>query len=227
MDGRTWSKESFNKLFVENPIMHIFAEGLIWGVYEDGKLKESFRYMEDGTFNTIDEEEYELSDDSKIALVHPVDLSEEQLELWTSQLEDYEILQPINQLKEEIIKLKDEDLDGKAIIKFKGKKTTVGSLLSIAKKQNMIRGGVYDAGGFESYHIMDDYLKVGVKISFEDMYVGAEFDEEIDMSEVIFYNFEGEEVSDYIKENRILNPKNVSERFVSSVLNIINSINFV
>ena len=59
------------------------------------------------------------------------------------------------------------------------------------------------------------------------MYVGAEFDEEIDMNEVIFYKFEGEEISDDIKENRILNPKNISERFVSSVLNIINSINFV
>lgn len=227
MDGRTWSKESFSKLFVENPIMHIFAEGLIWGVYEDGKLKESFRYMEDGTFNTIDEEEYEISDDSKIALVHPVDLSEEELELWTSQLEDYEILQPINQLKEEIIKIKDEDLDGKAIIKFKDKKTTVGNLLSVAKKNNMIRGDIYDGGGYESYHIIDDYLNLGVKISFEDMYVGAEFDEEIDMNEVIFYKFEGEEIDDDIKENRILNPKNISQRFVSSVLNIINSINFV
>lgn len=227
MDGRTWSKENFNKLFVENPIMHIFAEGLIWGVYEEGKLKETFRYMEDGTFNTIDEEEYELLDNSKIALVHPIDLSEEELELWTSQLEDYEILQPINQLKEKIIKLKDEDLNGNKIIKFKGKKTTVGSLLSIAKKQNMIRGDIYDAGGFESYHIVDDYLKVGVKISFENMYVGADFDEKIDMTEVIFYKFEGEEISDDIKESRILNPKNVSKRFVSSVLNIINSINFV
>ena len=227
MDGRTWSKESFSNLFVENPIMHIFAEGLIWGVYEDGKLKESFRYMEDGTFNTIDEEEYEISDDSKIALVHPVDLSEEELELWTSQLEDYEILQPINQLKEEIIKIKDEDLDGKAIIKFKDKKTTVGNLLSVAKKNNMIRGDIYDGGGYESYHIIDDYLNLGVKISFDDMYVGAEFDEEIDMNEVIFYKFEGEEIDDDIKENRILNPKNISQRFVSSVLNIINSINFV
>ena len=59
------------------------------------------------------------------------------------------------------------------------------------------------------------------------MYVGAEFDEEIDMNEVIFYKFEGEEISDDIKENIILNPKNISQRFVSSVLNIINSINFV
>lgn len=183
--------------------------------------------MEDGTFNTIDEEEYELSDDSKIALVHPIDLSEKQLELWTSQLEDYEILQPINQLKEEITKLKDEDLEGKTIIKFKDKKTTVGNLLSIAKKNNMIRGDIYDGGGYESYHIIDDYLNLGVKISFDDMYVGAEFDEEIDMNEVIFYKFEVEEISYDIKENRILNSKNISERFVSSVLNIINSINFV
>lgn len=58
--GRQWSVEAWKKLFVKNPIMHQFATGLIWGVYEDGKLTATFRYMEDGSFNTEDEDEFEL-----------------------------------------------------------------------------------------------------------------------------------------------------------------------
>lgn len=57
---RRWSVGAWKDLFVRNPIMHQFAIGLIWGVYEDKKLVSCFRYMEDGSFNTEDEEEFEL-----------------------------------------------------------------------------------------------------------------------------------------------------------------------
>ncbi len=61
--GRQWSVEAWKRLFVKNPIMHQFATGLIWGVYEDRKLVSTFRYMEDGSFNTEDEEEFELPEE--------------------------------------------------------------------------------------------------------------------------------------------------------------------
>ena len=55
---RCWDSGAWRKPFVENPVMHQFAISLIWGVYENGGLNETFRYMEDGSFNTVDEEEY-------------------------------------------------------------------------------------------------------------------------------------------------------------------------
>ncbi len=58
--GRQWSVQAWKKLFVKNPVMHQFAIGLIWGVYENGKLKTAFRYMEDGSFNTEEGEEFAL-----------------------------------------------------------------------------------------------------------------------------------------------------------------------
>lgn len=68
--NRKWTKESWVKLFVENPIMHQFAMGLVWGVYEENILTDSFIYMEDGSFNTKDEEEYQLKDGMVIGIVH-------------------------------------------------------------------------------------------------------------------------------------------------------------
>lgn len=62
--GRQWSVEAWKRLFVKNPIMHQFATGLIWGVYEDRKLLSTFRYMEDGSFNTEDEDEFELPEEN-------------------------------------------------------------------------------------------------------------------------------------------------------------------
>lgn len=54
--NRLWKKKDWEKLFVENPIMHNFSLGLVWGVYEEGELKDTFIYMEDGSFNRRDEE---------------------------------------------------------------------------------------------------------------------------------------------------------------------------
>lgn len=105
MNGRRWTAGSWNTLFVENPIMHRFATALIWGVYDGDKLTGTFRYMEDGTFNTVDEEEYTLPEKAAITLVHPIELEEEVLAGWKEQLDDYEIVQPIPQLTAPIIVL--------------------------------------------------------------------------------------------------------------------------
>ena len=68
---RCWDTDRWRALFVDNPIMHQFAMSLIWGIYEDGKLTDTFRYMEDGTFTTMDEDEFDLPEHAKIGLVHP------------------------------------------------------------------------------------------------------------------------------------------------------------
>ena len=69
---RKWTAEDWRALFVQKAVMHCFAIGLIWGIYEDDKLVQSFRYMEDGSFNTADEDEYELPENAEIGLVHPM-----------------------------------------------------------------------------------------------------------------------------------------------------------
>ena len=88
---RKWSADRWKALFVKNPVMHQFAISLIWGVYEDDRLTDTFRYMEDGSFNTEEEDVYELPENASIGLVHPIELTEESREAWKQQLEDYEV----------------------------------------------------------------------------------------------------------------------------------------
>ncbi|MDE6517129.1 MAG: DUF4132 domain-containing protein, partial [Acetatifactor sp.] len=117
---RLWTASAWQELFVQNPIMHQFAIGLIWGIYEDHKLVQSFRYMEDGSFNTEDEDEYTLPEQGQIGLVHPIELTKESLETWKQQLEDYEITQPIEQLNRAIYYLTQEEQEGKSLERFGG-----------------------------------------------------------------------------------------------------------
>lgn len=184
---RKWTCDAWKKLFVENPIMHQFAIGLIWGIYEDNKLTQTFRYMEDGTFNTEDEEEFTLSENNvisestsasekcgKIGLVHPVELSQESIDTWKEQLEDYEIIQPIEQLSRPVYHRTDEELEEKTMERFGG--CILNDLSLQGKMQNMgwYRGQAEDAGIFYYYYREDKEQGLRAELNFSGSYVGGE-----------------------------------------------------
>lgn len=162
--GRFWQADRWQELFVKNPVMHQFATGLIWGVYEQGTLKGTFRYMEDGTFNTVDEEEYAFPKEGIIGLVHPVELSEEELTAWKEQLADYEIEQPIAQLSRPVYMVTDEEAAETELIRFKGKILNGLSLSGKLTGQGWNRGPVGDGGEYHTFYREDG--DVGVTLSF-------------------------------------------------------------
>lgn len=221
MNGRRWTVASWNKLFVENPIMHRFATGLIWGVYDGEKLTGTFRYMEDGTFNTVDEEEYTLPEQACITLVHPIELAEDVLSGWKEQLDDYEIVQPIPQLTAPIIVLEEKDTNGNKITRYNGSIVKSGKISGMAKKHNMVRGEVWDAGSYTCFHLVDKYLNMAAQLNFEYMYMGQEYNDDVTLGDVVLYRMgEDQTTDDEPKSNVILSPESVPARFLSSVLGI-------
>lgn len=98
LSRRMWTSEGWKQLFIGNVLMRDFAVRLIWGEYGDDGLKQSFRYMGDGTFNTSSDEEWRVADGVRIGLAHPLELSGTEREAWQAQLEDYEVAQPFPQL---------------------------------------------------------------------------------------------------------------------------------
>ncbi len=180
---RHWSTKQWKALYVNNPVMCRFAIGLIWGVYEGRDLSTTFRYMEDGTFNTVDEEEYTLPENASIGLVHPVELSEETLSAWKEQLSDYEIDQPIEQLERPVFRVTEEEKEEMELTRFGG--VVVNSLSLSGKLQNMgwYKGEVGDGGGFETYYRYDS--DKNVELVFSGDYIACS-DTDVDVYEVHF-----------------------------------------
>ena len=212
--GRQWSVEAWKNLFVKNPVMHQFATGLIWGVYKDRKLVSTFRYMEDGSFNTEDEDEFELPEETGaqaagqeagqeeaaqashggkcqyIGLVHPIELSADSVKVWKEQLEDYEITQPIEQLDRPVYYMTKEEEDQKSLERFGGCILNDLSLGGKLQTLGWYRGSVQDAGGFYSYYREDRELALGVELHFSGSYVGGE-NEDVTVYEARFYSTGG------------------------------------
>lgn len=226
LNGRKWSYKTFNELFVDNPIMNIFALKLIWGVYDEkNNLIESFRYMEDGSFNTFDEEEYIFEDSLKnkknITLVHPIELDEEKLSKWRNQLSDYEILQPINQLDLLFEEVKEEHIKNNKIISFEGREITAGEIMSMANKMSFERSrDIEDGGSYNCYELKDSILEIACRINFEYMWFGMDASEKVTFIDITFHKLDENSNYDY---EECVNPLEINKRFTSSIYGTVKS----
>ena len=226
LNGRKWSYKTFNELFVDNPIMNIFALKLIWGVYdENNNLIESFRYMEDGSFNTFNEEEYIFEDSLKnkknITLVHPIELDEDKLSKWRNQLSDYEILQPINQLDLLFEEVKEEHIKNNKIISFEGREITAGEIMSMANKMSFERSrDIEDGGSYNCYELKDSILEIACRINFEYMWFGMDASEKVTFIDITFHKLDENSNYDY---EECVNPLEINKRFTSSIYGTVKS----
>ena len=219
--SREWSVPAWEQFFVKNPLMHQFAMGLIWGIYEKGKLVQSFRYMEDGSFNTAEEDEYELPENGKIGLVHPVELTKEEKESWEGQLEDYEITQPFQQLKRSVYTVTEEEREARKLTRFNGRTLNDLSLSSRLTGLGWYRGSVQDGGGFYTYYREDTELGLGVELHFSGSYVGGS-NEEITIYDARFYRAgtirRGSYIYDETEGDKACLMKDIPARYFSEVV---------
>lgn len=194
MCDRKWTSENWEKLFVGNAVMHCFAVGLIWGIYENCSLKDTFRYMDDGSFTTADGDEFTLPNDAQIGLVHPLELTEEQIAVWKEQLSDYELTQPFDQLGRMVFRPEDKELQCNSLTRFED--TTVNSVAMINKmtKNGWYKGDAEDAGYFY-YFYREDVKSRTLNADGSTTYEGWGSLLVHSGASTVIYDFDGEEVT--------------------------------
>ena len=223
LNGRKWSYKGFKEVFVDNPLMNIFSQKLIWGIYDDNnKLIESFRYTEDGSFNTVHDEEYifkdELKDKKNITLIHPIELDNDILLKWKNQLSDYDIAQPIEQLNMIYELPEEKDINKNLEIVYHDKKVNPYALMKFAASLDMKRGDVLDAGTFFEYSLKDEIAKIMFVIHFNYLMVGYVQEEDVDIERAVFYKLDEDNNFDF---NSPSNPLELNKRFVSSICGLV------
>ena len=197
MYEKKYNYKLFKEIFIDNPLMNKFSSSLIWNLYnKENNFITTFRYNNDGSYSNCDDEEIKINDDSFIGLASPIEMNEETINKWKKQLEDYELLQPINQLS--IIKLDKNNLENE-----------------INKLQNIeIAYGTFKAFG-DRYSMIPSYMDYGTVKEYNlKINNGDSFDIIIDSEDNIDYK-------DKVKINiKFYNENNekVSERFIYTLL---------
>lgn len=232
---RRWSVEAWKNLFVKNPVMHSFAIGLIWAAYEKDKLVQTFRYMEDGSFNTSEEEEYILSENMVIGLVHPIDISEEELLAWKEQLSDYEIVQPIDQLDRTVYVIREEEIGEFDLNRFHGRKISGLALLGKMEKLGWSKGSIQDGGWYHTFYREDVVKRIknedgtvqlignAVELNFSGMAVGYFDGEEVTIENIRFYTpgtvKRGSYEYDKADDTKAIKLEQLNTRYFSEIIN--------
>lgn len=238
--AREWDADAWTRFFVQNPVMRPFAIRLIWGVYEGGRLVQSFRYMEDGTLNTEDGEEFvfpaseggspaggKIPDSRitlqtvKIRLLHPMELPPEKLAAWKEQLSDYEITQPIGQLDREIFTVTEEEAKQRELLRLHGRSAEGAVFNSRLLELGWQQSPVEDVGRFFAYYREDAETGLAARLEFSGNCRKAE-NEEIIVYGIKFYRIGEAGRSDYVygaaDEEKACRLGGVPARYFSEIL---------
>ena len=135
IDGGIYTYDLFREYFIDNVLMNRFASTLIWNLYDKNKkIITTFRYLEDDKYLDSINKEIKIDDDSFIGLASPVEMSDETINNWIKHFKDYELSQPLEQLK--VIKLDKKNLK-KEIKKLSTIEGSYGAFRDFAKRYDM------------------------------------------------------------------------------------------
>jgi hypothetical protein len=99
-----WPAARWEEIFLRHPILFPFAVRLVWGAYDaSGKVTSTFRALPDRTLTDAHDEAGELDKNLAIGIVHPLDLTAEQIQAWQAHLGDYEIAPPFFQMERQVV----------------------------------------------------------------------------------------------------------------------------
>ena len=120
IEARTWTKDEFERYFIEHALNRHLARRLVWSAEIDG-AHTGFRIAEDLSYTDAEDGAFELPEDVPIRLDHPV-LMGERVNDWIEVFGDYEILQPFDQLGRPVMALTTDERETGKLTRFEGAK---------------------------------------------------------------------------------------------------------
>jgi hypothetical protein len=184
---RRWTVAQWQQVFLNNPIMFIYATKLLWGIYENRNLTQCFVCQEDTTLIDKDDNEVSLPDEAMIGIAHPMQLSTQDLQIWRRKFFDLSIEPIFPQLERPFSKLNDDEKDTTIVKKFTGLKTDAASIRSTLERYGWAKaagdGGHID---FFTYNHHEEHIRVYLEV--EGVYVYFTQDSEAKLGKLYFLN---------------------------------------
>ncbi len=169
---RQWNVAEWQEYIFEHPIMKRLIQRLVWiEVKIDGE-KVSFRPSDDGALLNLDDDEIELSSESKIQISHAVLVGTDEAQAWIEHFKDYKVQFLFEQMTHHLPNL--ENPKATQINDHKGWLTDTYTLRGVITKLGYQRSSIEDGGSFDRYTKSYNQLDLDVQITFSGSYVPEE-----------------------------------------------------
>ena len=106
---RAWTIDAWDQYYRNNPIMLIYVQRLLWGLFKDNELVTAFYCDEDIELYDVNDEEVELESGDTIKILHPLHLDTTQLEQWKKKVYDMDIEMEFPILDREITEISEAE----------------------------------------------------------------------------------------------------------------------
>jgi hypothetical protein len=147
-----WRAARWDEVFLRHPLLFPFAVRLVWGAYDaDGEVVSTFRALPDRTLTDAHDEPVELDKNLVVGIVHPLDLTRDQLDAWQTHLGDYEIAPPFLQIERQLVSVPEKLRSATKYDRLKGTTMNAMSFRGKVERSGWTRGAVGDEGMVGSY----------------------------------------------------------------------------
>lgn len=171
---RKWTTEQWQQFYLNNPVMFIYATKLLWGIYNaQGELRGTFACLEDTSLVNVQGDEIELKEGSLVGIVHPLHLSEADLQAWKRQFFDLSIEPIFPQLDRPVFALDPKDGHRKIITDDADKAAQPGAIRSTMEKKGWKKGDTGDGGSIDSYLLEDTTSGITAHLEVSGIFVGS------------------------------------------------------
>ena len=221
---RRWTVDKWQGLFLTNPVMFVYANRLIWGIFDEkGALMTTFRCQEDQSLIDANGDEMDFTSPRVegtlgevgvefVGIVHPISLTPEDIDFWKNELLDNDIEPIFPQLNRPVILLQNRDKILKMSNEFEGIQFGGYGFLSRMDKTGWSRGSVVDNGGIASYYkAFTEVGLVAIVMQIGDLSVGY-YDVNAEIGHLMFVKKSGVRFGSYMYDepSRESDPRLVS-----------------
>jgi hypothetical protein len=185
-----WPLGRWQELFLVHPVLFPFATRLVWGIYDGGRLRATFRALEDRTLTNAADEAVTLpggkANAVTVGIVHPLELSADDRRAWSVHLADYNVQSPFQQLERPVVYPTTDEKPLKMSSKYKNTDLNAMTFKGRAERLGWQRGSVCDGGGIPSYRKSFPGAGADVILETEGMFIGVGMDDSIKLGRFCF-----------------------------------------
>jgi len=185
MTQRRWDEANWREFYLTNPLIFVYTATLIWGIFgESGELKNLFYVDQDSSILDINDEEIEL--EGHIGIVHPLQLTPEEITAWIEKFYELEISQPFPQLHRPLHRIPKEREEQTTITAYNGMepKRSPSAIKSYLEKRGWQKE-VVDGGAVVFYRKYPEYDLI-IDLGIGGLYVYYDEGEQAEIYETTF-----------------------------------------
>ncbi|HLD66260.1 MAG TPA: DUF4132 domain-containing protein [Pseudomonas sp.] len=194
--GQSWSASTWQRLFIEHPLLNLIAQNVVWSALdEQGAALKRFRPDSDGGLLDLDDARYLLPESCTVQVTHPMELDNAERAAWVAHFADYELVSPIDQWGTAVQHASDEELQANKVLRASGKVLSRGTLSGLLERWGYQKGASEDGGVFTQHSWSPDGERWQVIWAHSEINVGYfDADDQIEMEALAVYQRVGDEL---------------------------------